>query len=534
LLDPGQIFASRYRVLRCIAEGGMGAVFEAEHTATERRVALKLLFPHIMSVASARKKFELEARISAKVNSPHIVEVLDAGFDESSKSAFLVMELLEGQTLAARIYEQGPLAPREALRFLQQVAAGLEAAHAHRDPDGAPKPIVHRDLKPENLFLARTHEDVISAKILDYGIAKMLGDTSSLSQEVRGTPLFMAFEQITAGTLSAQTDIWAFGLIAFYMLTGVSYWRSAEREDFSVQSLFAEILTLPLGLPSVRLREQGNPIELPLAFDGWLLRCINREPSRRFPTVTDAVDALARVLDVVPEGYSPRSVRLLTSAEKTQSTASAPALGRIMSTGSVPAMAATARRLAPLQGVPPISPWNWVAAGALGGALVLGVIAWLAADGGVASSATAPSRSAAPGVSAGSGRASASPSGGAPPAETAAIPSIRPFEGPSAHAERRLVDAERWPNPNGAAQGASAVTVVGERGAEAIEAPTPSPAAPSGLDWRADPRDEDAKQSSATVSSNGASQTRTDSRASKPTKPKREARRGSSEAYRFR
>jgi serine/threonine-protein kinase len=235
VLEPGQIFASRYRVLRCVAEGGMGAVFEAEHTAIERRVAIKLLFPHVVGVASARKKFELEARISARVNSPHIVEVLDAGFDESTKSPFLVMEMLEGQTLAARIYEQGPLAPREALHLLQQVAAGLEAAHAYRDPDGTPRPIVHRDLKPENLFLVRTQEDGVSAKILDYGIAKMLGNTNNLSQEVRGTPLFMAFEQITAGALSAQTDIWAFGLIAFYMLAGVPYWRSAEREDMSVQ-----------------------------------------------------------------------------------------------------------------------------------------------------------------------------------------------------------------------------------------------------------------------------------------------------------
>src|SRR5262245_23202666 len=115
LLEPGQIFASRYRVIRRIAEGGMGAIFEAEHTATERRVALKLLFPHIMSVASARKKFELEARISARVNSPNIVEVLDAGFDEASKSPFLVMELLEGQTLAHYVRERGALSADQAL-----------------------------------------------------------------------------------------------------------------------------------------------------------------------------------------------------------------------------------------------------------------------------------------------------------------------------------------------------------------------------------------------------------------------------------
>src|SRR4051794_39752661 len=157
LLEPGQVFASRYRVQRCIAEGGMGAIFEAEHTGTERRVALKLLFPHIMSVASARQKFELEAKISARVNSPFIVQVLDAGYDEASKSPYLVMELLAGQTLAARVRESGPFEVDEALRVLGHVAAGLDAAHGYREPGGAAKPIVHRDLKPENLFLAREH-----------------------------------------------------------------------------------------------------------------------------------------------------------------------------------------------------------------------------------------------------------------------------------------------------------------------------------------------------------------------------------------
>jgi serine/threonine-protein kinase len=531
LLEPGQIFASRYRVLRCIAEGGMGAIFEAEHTATERRVALKLLFPHITGVASARAKFELEARISARVNSPFIVEVLDAGFDESTKSPFLVMELLEGQTLAEHIYEHGPLAPREALRLLQQVAAGLDAAHGYRDPDGTSKPILHRDLKPENLFLARTHKDVISAKILDYGIAKMLGHTTNLSQEVRGTPLFMAFEQLTAGSLSAQTDIWGFGLIAFYMLAGMPYWRSAEREGISVQSLFAEILTLPLELPSVRLREQGNGIELPPAFDAWLLCCINRDPSQRFPTVAAAVEALARVFDVVLEDCLPSSVQLLTSAEKTQNALGAPAVGKTPSAGSVPAMVAPHRHPAPPLGVPPSSPWHWVAAGALGASLLLGGVAWLVADGDAAPSASAASSSADPRASAGSQSASGWPSGSTPPTETAAIPSTGSLEHQSPQAERRPDDAER--SPSGAAEEASAAAAVGERRIEARNALTPSPGGPSSPDSRPDSRAEDANESSVAESSGAAS--RTPSRAGrKPAKPKPNPQRGSSEAYRVR
>jgi serine/threonine-protein kinase len=367
--------------------------------------------------------------------------------------------------------------------LLQQVAAGLEAAHAYRDPDGTPKPILHRDLKPENLFLVRTPDDVISAKILDYGIAKVLGDTTHLSQEVRGTPLFMAFEQITAGTLSAQTDIWAFGLIAFYMLAGMPYWRSAEREGSSVQALFAEILTLPLVLPSVRLRQQGNGVELPLAFDAWLLRCINRDPSQRFPTVTVAVEALARVLDLVPQDYSPPSVRLLTNAEKTQNVRGAPAAGSVPSVRSVPALAATAHRSVSLAAS--ISRWHWVAAGALAGALVLGAIAWLVADGDAAPSATAAPRPEAPRVSAGSPSASGSPSRGTPLIETVEIPSTPPRE------------------------------------------------VSTSVESRADPLEEDARPSLPAESSDGVSHTRAPSRARKP-ELRRKPRPGTGEAYRVR
>src|SRR5262245_6050502 len=107
MLEPGQIFAGRYRVIRLIAPGGMGAVFEAEHTGTERHVALKLLWPHVMAVQSAREKFEFEAKVAARVQSEHIVHVLDAGYDEATRSPYLVMELLPGGTLAELVEQEG-------------------------------------------------------------------------------------------------------------------------------------------------------------------------------------------------------------------------------------------------------------------------------------------------------------------------------------------------------------------------------------------------------------------------------------------
>jgi tRNA A-37 threonylcarbamoyl transferase component Bud32 len=426
LLEPGQIFASRYRVARRIAEGGMGAIFEAEHTATERRVALKLLFPHIMSVASARKKFELEAKISARVNSPNIVEVLDAGFDEATKSPFLVMELLEGQTLAHYVRDRGPLGIDQALPLLQQVAAGLDAAHGYKESNGTLKPIVHRDLKPENLFMAREHGAWV-VKILDFGIAKVLGETGNISQEVRGTPLYMAFEQVTAGALSPQTDVWALGLITYFIFTASHYWRSASEPSANVQSLFAEILTLPLEAPTVRSRQQNVSVQLPPAFDAWLLECIQRDPTRRFASAGAAIDALAQAfgksprarprVDSKPAGglafastaaYEPP---LATAAKPLGTAASLPGLAT--ERGSAPA---PAQNVAPSRG--------WVPAAAAAGVLLLGGVSWLAFGGG--EPAPGASGASAAGAPEAASKAASAPAETNAPAASAPQPSIAP------------------------------------------------------------------------------------------------------------
>ncbi|RYE76366.1 MAG: serine/threonine protein kinase, partial [Myxococcales bacterium] len=224
VLAPGTIVGGRYRVERELARGGHGAVFVAQHTVTEEQVALKVLWPHILSSPSAVERFQLEASVAARVNSEHIVRVLDAGFDEPLAMPFLVMELLQGKTLEDMVEQHGPLRPVETVGVLAQVASALDKAHGYRDARGDLRPIIHRDLKPENLFLARRESGEPCVKILDFGIAKLLSADAKASQEVRGTPLYIAPEQLTGSPLGPPTDVWALGLIAFYLLTGTSYW----------------------------------------------------------------------------------------------------------------------------------------------------------------------------------------------------------------------------------------------------------------------------------------------------------------------
>ncbi len=302
LLGAGQIFAGRYKIERFLAEGGFGAVYVAEQLATEARVAVKVLWPHVLQAKDAVEKFEQEARIAGRVNSEHIVRVVDAGFDDTTQMPFLVMELLIGEDLGRTVENHGPLAPDLVVEYLRQTASALDRAHGYKDRDGVPRPIIHRDLKPENLFVARRDNGDTTIKVLDFGIAKVLGATSNVSQEVKGTPLYMAFEQAGVGTISPRTDVWALGLIAFFLLTGQSYWRTAHMPEGSLTQLFGEVLSLPIVPPSQRLTELGRPPSLPAGFDSWFVGCVNRDPNQRFASAGEAIAALADVFGIVPVG----------------------------------------------------------------------------------------------------------------------------------------------------------------------------------------------------------------------------------------
>jgi serine/threonine-protein kinase len=299
----------RYEILRELGAGGSGCVYAACDRTTDKNVAIKLFGYHIQWDRAAREKFEIEAKVSGRVESEHIVQISDAGVDPLTQLPFLVMELLAGKNFQDLIEQGGPLKPSLCVDYLSQVAAGLDKAHSRTDREGRLAPIVHRDLKPSNLFLGRHEDGTPLVKILDWGIAKVLSGSITMSGEVRGTPLYMAPEQISAMPVTPATDNWALGLVAFFLLAGRSYWKSGALENANMPSVLKEVCDGPVVPPRQRMKELGLSIECPPAFDHWFMQCVNPNPTLRFQRATDAVHALGQALgcgarDSQPSGNS--------------------------------------------------------------------------------------------------------------------------------------------------------------------------------------------------------------------------------------
>ncbi len=290
-LQEGDVFAGRYRIVRELASGGMGTVYEVVHNVTERRCALKVMLSHTVEREQLRRRFMQESRLAAQIGSEYIVDVLDAGVDDETKAPYLVMELLEGEDLGQRLLRQGPLNREETVGYLWHVALALDRTHQAG--------IVHRDLKASNLFVTRREDGTPLVKVLDFGVAKVL--TMERSGEHRtqtvGTPIYMAPEQFRAeGRISPATDIYALGMLAYTLLVGVHYW-TREHERCENPFAFAAIAVHgPQDNPSSRALAEN--VLLPPAFDDWFFRATSRWPQDRFPSATAAVSELAQALGV--------------------------------------------------------------------------------------------------------------------------------------------------------------------------------------------------------------------------------------------
>lgn len=313
MLEPNQIFAGRFRIIKHLANGGMGVMFEAVQLSTRARVALELPWPNVTRSARARQRFEGQAKLAERVNSEHIACVRDAGFDSATGWAYLVLEPLVGCTLGANVKNHGAISPAVTLALMRQLARALDAAHVARCPAG--EPIAHRCLSPRSLFLCARAEGEPLLKVLDFGMARVVREVASVSRDVRGAPAYMAYEQVAGAAGSPRTDIWAFGLIAYYALTGRAYWPAANLPAPRARKLLKEIQTLPLPRASQRVREDGLKVSLPRAFDAWLFGCIARDASQRFACAGDAMDALECVLREPP---SPQPGAALQKAPETQ------------------------------------------------------------------------------------------------------------------------------------------------------------------------------------------------------------------------
>jgi serine/threonine-protein kinase len=213
-VDPllGQVLAGTYRVLRLMAEGGMGRLYEAEHLRLERRVAVKVMHERWAKRTDLLARFEREARVLGRIRSPHVVQVLDV-LQTADARPCIVCEKLEGEDLEARLARDGTLPLAVALDIARQACAGLADAHAAG--------VVHRDLKPSNLFLVAGG----GVKVLDFGVARLAegDDEARLTRTgaVVGTPAYMAPEQARgAAGVDARSDVYAVGAVLYRMLTG--------------------------------------------------------------------------------------------------------------------------------------------------------------------------------------------------------------------------------------------------------------------------------------------------------------------------
>ncbi|MFO0648395.1 MAG: serine/threonine-protein kinase [Polyangiales bacterium] len=292
-LEVGTVFAHDFRVLRLLAEGGMGTVYVAEQLSTGKHRALKVLHAEIVSDQRVREQFAQEARIGALIGSAHIVDVVASGIDDATGKPWLAMEYLEGEDLSAVVARTGGLALDDVRTVFEHVGEALRAAHRAG--------VVHRDIKPENLFLARSglRGMPFVVKVLDFGIAKMMAHNfaSASVTRVLGSPLWLAPEQAQPGSaLRPATDVWALGLVAYYLLTGVCYWKSANHAEINLTAVLVEVAIEPLVPASVRAAEQGVAHRLPPGFDAWFSCCVVRDADARFVDGGVACDALVGLL----------------------------------------------------------------------------------------------------------------------------------------------------------------------------------------------------------------------------------------------
>jgi serine/threonine-protein kinase len=302
-LPPGAWFHNRYRVVRCINAGGMGAVYEVVDDKTNSSRALKVILPNLVQDPDACARFALEARVTGGVRSDHIVHVTDADVDTATGMPFLVMDLLDGMDLGAMVSDRGALPPAEVVLYLSQAALALDKTHAAG--------IVHRDLKPENLFVTRRDDGAPCLKILDFGIAKVIANNGeALHTRPVGTPLYMSPEQVNgAGTIGPCADVYALGQIAYTLLTGEAFWT--DEAGGPLFTLLSKIVVGAGESASARSWRRRNA-RLPQAFDDWFRRVTATDPAARFERATQAVAALGEALGVAAPAPAP-SVRTLAS-----------------------------------------------------------------------------------------------------------------------------------------------------------------------------------------------------------------------------
>jgi serine/threonine-protein kinase len=278
-LKAGHVIAGKYRLEHLAGGGGMGLVWRASHTELGTTVALKVLMAGAERDPAALRRFRREARAAAALRCPHVVDVRDFGHD--GVFPYIVMEYLEGESIAARLARLPGPKLSELTSWVTQAAVALDYAHA--------RGFLHRDVKPSNLFLCRTGS-AWTLKMLDFGIVKSLHEADAGDNTVVGSPGYLSPEQARGSALDHTTDLWSLAAVIYRAVTAV--------EPFAASSL-AEVVE------RVCERPVAPPCSLvpalPPALDGFFERAFRREPAERFRSGAELAEALAAIASTSPD-----------------------------------------------------------------------------------------------------------------------------------------------------------------------------------------------------------------------------------------
>jgi serine/threonine protein kinase len=284
-LSPGEVLAGRFHIIRYLAGGGMGEVYEAEDQELRERVAVKIIRPEVLVQSSAVARFKREVHLARKVTHPNVCRIFDLfrhkseGGDPRQDLIFISMELLNGKTLSTHLEKVGRMNVGDALPLIQQMASALTAAHAVG--------IVHRDFKPGNVVLVGTDgQENLRPVVTDFGLALqslVSNEAVSLStdQGLMGTPAYMAPEQIEGRPATPASDIYAFGLVIYEMVTGARPFQG----DTPISAALKRLSELPT--PPRKFQPR-----LSAAWESAILRCLERDPNKRFLHAADVARAI--------------------------------------------------------------------------------------------------------------------------------------------------------------------------------------------------------------------------------------------------
>jgi eukaryotic-like serine/threonine-protein kinase len=366
----GSVLDRRYRLLALIGRGGMGFVYRAEHVELGRPAAVKLLRADYARRRDSVERFKREAQTVNRVRHRNIVDVPDIGWLDDG-TTFIVMELLEGQSLGK--WARGGFSTPRALALLVQICDGLAAAHTVG--------VIHRDLKPDNIMVVPTGDGAEQIKLLDFGVAKLVHredeDVALATQagSVIGTPAYMSPEQAGGTAVDARSDIYSLGAIMYELFTGQPMFKGRS---------FGEFVRKHLGEAPVPPRQTPGGAGIDDRLEQAILRCLEKDPDRRYPTIGALRDDLLHLLGGIDTQVG--GVRALAMTDSLGSGDLLPASARRSAAGSarhgaMPTPQPTPRPLPTALIAPPPRRWPWVAAGAAVGAAALGIAVGIATSG---------------------------------------------------------------------------------------------------------------------------------------------------------